>query len=80
MQLDGGGQPDSALCAELLGELSRELENDAIALPTDKTKCATTIQDMPFRADDVAVTRDQLRDSMFANGRRRARVSAHSAG
>ncbi len=74
VQLEGGGQPDSALCAELLGELARALKKQQIALPTDKDKCATTIQDLPFRADDVAATRDQLRDAMLRNGRYRARV------
>jgi outer membrane protein assembly factor BamA len=74
VQLDGGGQPDPALCAELLGSLARELRKPQIALPTDKDKCATTIQDLPFKADEVAATRERLRESMFKTGRARARV------
>jgi outer membrane protein insertion porin family len=74
VQLDGGGQPSSALCAEVLGELARELVNPKIALPTDKNKCATTIQDFEFRADDVAATRDRLREALFKNGRARTHV------
>jgi len=74
VQLEGGSQPDAALCAELLGELARELKKQSIALPTDADKCATTIVDLPFRADDVAATRDGLRDFMLSRGRARARV------
>jgi outer membrane protein insertion porin family len=74
VQFDGGGTVDAALCKELLGELARELDNSQIALPTDKDKCATTIRDFEFRADDVAATRDRLREAMFKNGRARAHV------
>lgn len=74
IQLDGGGQPDPALCAELLGALARELKHPPLALPTDKDKCATTIKDFAFRADDVAGARDKLRESMFEHGRARAHV------
>ncbi|HEY5920392.1 MAG TPA: POTRA domain-containing protein, partial [Kofleriaceae bacterium] len=74
IQLDGGTQPDAALCAELLGELARKLQKSQIALPTDKDKCATTVQDVEFRADEVAATRDGLREFMFKRGRARARV------
>lgn len=74
IQLDGGGKPDDALCAELLGELARILKKPQIALPTDHDKCATTIQELEFRADEVAATRDKLRDAMLKAGRARARV------
>jgi outer membrane protein assembly factor BamA len=74
VQLESGGAPDSALCAEMLGELARQLGDSQIALPTDKDRCATTIRGLEFRADDVAATRERLRESMFKTGRARARV------
>jgi outer membrane protein assembly factor BamA len=74
VQQGGGGQPHAALCAELLGELARELRTPEVALPTDQDRCATTITNLPFRADDVALTRDRLREHMFKKGRARARV------
>lgn len=74
VQLDGGGKPDDALCAELLGELARLLKKPQIALPTDADKCASTVQGLEFRADEIAATRDRLREAMFKSGRARARV------
>ncbi|HEX5059734.1 MAG TPA: POTRA domain-containing protein [Kofleriaceae bacterium] len=74
VQLDGGGQPDPALCAESLGALAKLLDSPQIALQTDKDKCAVTVSDLKFRADDVAAARDQLRDALFKIGRARARV------
>src|SRR5262249_53447654 len=74
VQLEGGGQPDAALCAEALGALAMDLAEPTMALPTDKDKCAVTVRDLRFRADDVAVTRERLRDALFKVGRARARV------
>jgi outer membrane protein insertion porin family len=72
VQLEGGRAPDAALCAELLGELSREIGAPQIALPTER--CGVTISGIDFKADEVATTRERLRDAMFKNGRARARV------
>jgi len=74
VQLDGGGAPDRALCAEALGALAKLLDSPQIALATDEDKCAVTIGELKFRADDVAATRDQLREALFKTGRARARV------
>lgn len=74
IELDGGGPPSPALCAEALGALAKQLRKPGIALPSDRDKCAVTIADLKFRTDDVAATRDGLREALFRAGRARSRV------
>ncbi|HEY5949719.1 MAG TPA: POTRA domain-containing protein, partial [Kofleriaceae bacterium] len=74
VELEGGRPPDAALCAEFLGALAKELKHPSVALPTDKDKCGVTVADLKFRADDIAATRESLREAMFKTGRARSRV------
>jgi outer membrane protein assembly factor BamA len=82
IQLEGGGRPEAQLCKELIFALARDLraavpkaDRDGVAFGTiDNKQCATTITKLPFRADDVALTRDQMRELLFKKGRARARV------
>lgn len=73
--VDGEHGPfDDVLCADILAELSSELGERQIARRSDKDKCATTISGLRFRYDDVAGTRDRLRDYLLRAGRARAEV------
>ena len=66
---------DTALCAEVLGELATRLGNRDVAARAAGTECAATILDLKYRADDFAQTRDQLRDYLLRRGRGRAVVN-----
>lgn len=68
------GDLDDVLCAEILAELSNQLRERQIARRSDKDKCASTISGLKFRYDDVAGTRDRLRDYLLRSGRARAEV------
>lgn len=68
------GELDDALCAEILAELSSQLRKRQIARRSDKDKCASTISGLKFRYDDVAGTRERLRDYLLRSGRARAQV------
>jgi outer membrane protein assembly factor BamA len=72
---DGDKPLDDALCAEVLGELANELKDREIARRSDPTKCITTISGLKFRYDDIAATRDRLRDYLLKVGRGRSEVS-----
>jgi outer membrane protein assembly factor BamA len=82
IQLEGGGRPDAVLCKDLLDALARDLhaavpkaDRAGVAFGTiDEEQCATTVTKLPFRADDVALTRDQMRELLFKRGRARSRV------
>jgi outer membrane protein assembly factor BamA len=71
---DGDAPLDDALCAEVLGELASELGEREIARRSDATKCMTTISGLKFRYDDIAGTRDRLRDYLLKVGRGRSEV------
>lgn len=65
---DKGKQLDPALCTAMMGELARELAM------TIKAKGCTAEIGVPYREDDVLLTRDSLRDFLFKQGRPRAIV------
>ena len=65
---DKGKQLDPALCAAMMGELAREL-----SLTIKDSGCTAEIA-VPYREDDVLLTRDQLRDFLYKQGRPRAVV------
>jgi len=74
VQPEGQGALDRELCEQVLRELSSELSNAQIAKRSDNDKCAATIGNLKYRADDVGATRDRLRDYLFKKGRARAGV------
>ncbi|MBV8757903.1 MAG: BamA/TamA family outer membrane protein [Deltaproteobacteria bacterium] len=65
---DKGKQLDPALCAAMMSELAREL-----SMTIRQTGCTAEIG-VPYREDDVLLTRDQLRDFLYKQGRPRAIV------
>src|SRR5690606_26492444 len=74
--VDGDGRPLAAgLCAQVLGELSTLLRHRDVAVRSDRDKCAATVRDLVFRPDEVAATRDRLRDYLYREGRGRANVA-----
>jgi len=65
---DKGKQLDPKLCAAMMAELARELSM------TIKAQGCTAEIGVPYREDDVLLTRDSLRDFLFKQGRPRAVV------
>ena len=77
---DEGQHLDPELCGLILRELALEIGAPALAvrdaskdLP-GSARCAGTAPDLDFREDDLAATRDRLRDWLFKIGRPRALV------
>ena len=62
------------LCDQLLGELAFELGPAELATRTDPTRCLATATHLELHEDDVATTKDRLRDFLFRSGRPRAVV------
>jgi outer membrane protein assembly factor BamA len=71
---DGGKPIDDALCADVLAELSNELGEREVARRSDSKECISTISGLKFRYDDIAGTRDRLREYLLKVGRGRAEV------
>lgn len=71
---DDGKPVEDALCADVLAELSNELGEREVARRSDSTACISTISGLRFRYDDIAGTRDQLREYLLKIGRGRAEV------
>jgi outer membrane protein assembly factor BamA len=77
---DEGKQLDPALCEQLLRELAAEIGDSQLAKrdgskdALDHRSCIGTAASLNFREDDVAATRDRLRDWLFKIGRPRAIV------
>ncbi|HUS29907.1 MAG TPA: POTRA domain-containing protein [Kofleriaceae bacterium] len=71
---DGDKPIDDALCADVLGELATELHEREVARRSDPTQCVSTISGLKFRYDDIAGTRDRLREYLLKLGRGRAIV------
>jgi outer membrane protein assembly factor BamA len=71
----GSAEQQTALCAELLRELASELHQPllASAKPNGSQLCSATTA-IRFREDDVAATRERLRELLFRTGRPRATV------
>ena len=71
---EAGKQLDAATCTAILGELASELAAPALAHRAEAGRCAAVAPDLAYREDDVALTRDRLRDFLFKTGRPRAQV------
>ncbi len=65
---------DDELCAMLLSELAGELKQPEVAVRAKEPGCTARANTLAYRVDDVATTRDGLREFLFKNGRTRAQV------
>jgi outer membrane protein assembly factor BamA len=74
------GKPvEPLLCGELLVELGRELDTPEIGVRAAGDECAATIRKLNYRADELANTRDTLREFLYRTGRGRAVVQLEPA-
>ena len=65
----------TGLCDQLLHELASELHAPQLATRVAPDRCVAAVSAVPFREDDVALTRDLLRDFLFKQGRPRADIA-----
>lgn len=71
---EAGKTLDDATCTAVLAELASELGAPRLAHRSEMPRCAAVAPDLAYREDDVALTRDRLRDFMYRSGRPRAQV------
>ena len=71
---EAGKTIDDATCTSVLGELASELGAPRLAHRSEMPACAAVAPHLAYREDDVALTRDRLRDFMYRSGRPRAQV------
>ncbi len=75
-----GGDPairnaeQRALCQTVLADLADLYRAPQLATPTRADRCTVERIQVPFREDDAAATRDQLKTRLFSHGRPRAEV------
>ena len=74
---EAGRELGTALCTQLLGEVSNELrEQDASAADfarrVDANRCNGVAKNVPFREDFVASTKDRIRDFLYKQARPRS--------
>jgi outer membrane protein assembly factor BamA len=78
---DAGQALHGGLCDVLLRELANQLAGTdpsgrarQLGTRVDRERCVATATNLPFREDDVTLTRDRLREFLFKQGRPRAEI------
>ncbi|HEX2687232.1 MAG TPA: POTRA domain-containing protein, partial [Kofleriaceae bacterium] len=66
---------DRALCITTLADLADLYGARQLATPTSPDRCVAAADDLKFREDDAALTKDQLKSRLYSHGRPRAEVS-----
>ena len=78
LSADGGDTvttpEDRLLCLAVLGELASLYKHPGLARQAQPDRCVGVATDLAFREDDAALTRDQVKDRLFAMGRPRSVV------
>lgn len=76
VDIQGDRSQQAKLCTDALAELATDLKEPQFAKRDTSTgeACVATAANFAFREDDVANTRDQLRDYLYKIGRSRAVV------
>jgi outer membrane protein assembly factor BamA len=65
---------DRALCAQVLKDLAEFYGHPGLATPVNSLRCIGMGTNLPYRENDVADTRDRVRDRLFLRGRPRTDV------
>ncbi|MEJ7600114.1 MAG: POTRA domain-containing protein [Kofleriaceae bacterium] len=65
---------DRLLCLAVLGDLADLYKQPSLAKQSQPDRCVGVATDLAFREDDAALTRDQIKDRLFAMGRPRSEV------
>jgi outer membrane protein assembly factor BamA len=63
------------MCDQLLRELANELAIKDVARQPVPSRCAANVRSLPYREDNVELTKDRLRDFLFKQARPRAQIA-----